>query len=161
MKSRKLAMTTTAICCLILALGLFGCSSNSPLSPSNQQTEVGVSDVNQAAVTANVAQTGTAPVAALDAIQHEMGGELIEASAISFLGVIGTVSTEESTIQFWNQDNNFTVVIGHVTAATELLDGDGNPVQITDFSVCFQAQVTGEEIGENELELTSVIMVPF
>jgi len=149
MITRKLATTAGVCCCLIISLGLFGCSGSTPLSPASPDASTSI----QAA--------GTAAVGAAAREGEVMGGEEIQAAGVEFLGLIGQVSVENSTIQFWNQDDNFTVILGHVTANTVLLDGDGNLVAINDFFACFSANVAGEAVGDNEIELESVVMIPF
>ena len=135
-----------------------GCSTDAPLSPS--QTDISQPGANSGAANA-VSSANAAQTAALH-MGDPVGSEpVIAAANVEFLGLIGQVDLENSTIQFWNQDDNFAVVLGHVTDQTELLDGDGNPVTLEDFTICFSADVVGNSIAEGEIDLVSVTMVPF
>ncbi len=139
---------------LLLIITVVGCSTQAPLGPANSQV---VENAPAQAIQANGASVNAAARFGEDA-----GGEMVSAaSEVEFVGIIGQVDIENSTMQFWNQDDNFNVVLGHVSAATSLLDANGDPVTLEDFSICFSANIVGTSVGDNEIDLVSVEMIPF
>jgi hypothetical protein len=166
MRFSKPGTVTVLFAVALLTLAVVGCSSEAPLSPTNPDAsmiELGASEQNPSAEAGTPGALVGASNPARDAsvrVGQPAGGEAVEVQA-EFLGLIGMIDVENSTISLFNQDDNFAMVLGHVTEATLLLDGDGNPVSLEAFFACSSANVSGNEIGENEMELISVQMIPF
>lgn len=151
----------------LLQVVFSGCSSQSPIEPTTNELSATTTAVGRPAIIHLEDATGGTQ-------QHQGSNDARTAvdvgvrnvrdeveTVIDFTGLIVGFDVEAQTIRLMEMQGTFKTWTGHVTENSELLGLEGETVQLSDFGVCSQAIVRGEQTGEAEFTINYLRMKNF
>lgn len=165
-KSAKRAVVSVLVGGLLQVV-ISGCSSQSPIEPTTNELSATTTVVGRPAVThLEDATIGTQQHQGSNDARTAIeitGADLRDDATvvIDFTGLIVGFDVEAQTIRLMEMQGTFKTWTGYVTEDSELLGLEGEVVQLSDFGVCSQAIVRGEQTGEAEFTINYLRMKNF